>query len=406
MLDFVEPKSSTLLISLIKTIWPFYIKAKYGNLQIDIGNDIYQAFNSLKDQPVIVCPNHSAQEDSDVLFGLSKIISERFYFLSARELFGPSDSVKSKILQKVGCYSIERGIADFHAFTTTVKLLTENANKIVIFPEGEVSHQNDFIMDLENGAEHMALTAAEQLATNGSSKAIHILPLALQYQYRKNIRRSLYRIIRKVEFSLKQTINKERPFRERLKNVYEIFLENLEKSHSLQQRDTNFDTRLFNLRQQLIREVQGFLKTDLPNDLSQLTQIHILRNAFNKMRLAKNRNPNKKPRYSLSRKYYKQLILATNLIAIGEHSFSHELTQEEAAELLCILEKEIYHTCSLKQTKKVFIGAGNIIDVSEYLKIFQQDKKAGVQALKSELSQRLNQSLDTLKKNQSFLLIE
>ena len=87
MLDFIEPKPSNLLISITQVIFPIYIKARYGQLDIKVAQDVMQAFQTLKGKSTIICPNHSAAKDSDVLFGISAIVGEQFRFLTAREIY-------------------------------------------------------------------------------------------------------------------------------------------------------------------------------------------------------------------------------------------------------------------------------------------------------------------------------
>ena len=74
-------------------------------------------------------------------------------------------------------------------------------NKIVIFPEGEISHQNEFLSDFENGSELIALSALEELKRLKLSRSIFIVPLALQYKYAHDISPDLEAALEQVEIA-------------------------------------------------------------------------------------------------------------------------------------------------------------------------------------------------------------
>ena len=66
---------------------------------------------------------------------------------------------------------------DMRAFKATRHLLLSAPNKIVIFPEGEVSHQNDFLLEFENGPEHIGLSAMEEMKSMNANGSIYMLTL-------------------------------------------------------------------------------------------------------------------------------------------------------------------------------------------------------------------------------------
>ncbi len=397
MLDFVEPKASPLLISLIKFGWPGYVKVKYGKLQIQFSKEVQETFNQLKEKLVIICPNHAAQEDTDVIFGVSRLAGQRFSFLTARELFGRPHSLRQKFLQMLGCYSIERGVADVQAFKATRNLLL-SGQKVVIFPEGEVSHQNDFLTELEKGVEHIALVTLDELKKTRSHHSIYFLPLALHYRYSNDIRETINAVLSKIECRLGQTINKDESFVARLKNAYYMMLDALEEAHCMPKFEVSLNDRLFATREQLIQENELFLQVVLRKDLSQLCRIHILRNKLVEMRwrrdgYGKKLKGKNESITDTAKIYYQQLKLATNLVALGEHSFDHDLTQEEAVELIKVLELAVCKTISLESPDIVLIGTAKAIDVNEYYLIYKTDKNQGIEVLKNELAIRLKERL-------------
>jgi len=413
MLDFVEPASSDVILKASQTLWPVYAKAIRRNLFLQVSEEVLSIFRALKDRPVLICPNHSAHEDPAVMFILSTMVNEQFRFLTARESFGSRNTWYSKWLQKIGCYSVERGVPDVHAFRATRDLLIQGPNKIVIFPEGEVTHQNNYLNEFENGTEHIGLSAVEELKREHRCSAIFIVPLALKYKYVIDVRQELAEAIGSIEAALgyESALGYQKDsgqfLKERIRSAFFVMLAVLESAHNCSPPpEASFEERMTALRAHLICETECFLHVELPKDLPQLHKIHMLKNNF----AQKSWCHEDKPKFvhfrcshcpsDLERIYYRQLKRATNFLALGNHSFNHELTQEEAAELISILQQEILGKVSLKRPETIFIGAAPAIDLNDFSAFFEKDKKSSIQAVKLELAHRLNERLLTLEENE------
>jgi 1-acyl-sn-glycerol-3-phosphate acyltransferase len=408
MLEYIEPKRSDVLMTLVKWIWPLYVKIRYGELKIMLGQEVLDDFKKLTSKPLIICPNHSAPEDPDILFGISRLVGERFNFLAAREIFKRGYNFGARWLQKLGCYSVERGATDIQAFKATQELLLGHNNKVVIFPEGEASHQNDFLLPLENGAEHIALATLEELKRVHPDQSIYILPIVLKYRYSSDIRPVINVILDQVSELLGQSATPGELLTAKLKRLYDAFLNSLERTHSLPGLQGGLNERLFALREQLILEAEAFLHVELPNTWNQLHRMHILKNKFTELRwgVAQDKKTERKTKKAASTeryeatKVYHQLELAINLLAVGEYRFDHDLTQEEAAELATLLALEVCKMHKpLKSPDIVLVGTSKPIDVSDYEEGYRQDKRQAIELLKLELQHRLETRLIELERS-------
>lgn len=386
MLDFVKPRTSYPLITFVKILWPFYVLFKYGHLRMELSCEVDDTFKRLRRKTVVICPNHSHKLDPDVMFGLSRLVRQNFNFLAAREIFGSYRSRKYRWMQKLGCFSIERGAADIQSIKTIHEVLTGDENKLVIFPEGEVSHQNDYLMNLEDGVERMALTACKDLKREDPSKTLYILPVILKYRFSKNIWTDLLDTLLRVETHLEIKSAPEASVSTRIRNCLLKGLDRLETRHNVTKRANDLEERLSNLRERLIEISKEYLKIELSASLGQVSQLHILRNSFAFNQFADGSNLELTPQ---DREHYEELRLATHTVAIGEHSFKEDLTQENAAELINLLEEAIFGKISLRLPDIAEIGVAEEIDVADYLKEFETKKSKGVQALKIELSTRM-----------------
>jgi hypothetical protein len=372
------------------------MKARFKELDIECLPEVTQAFKEARNSALIICPNHAAQEDPYILVGLSRLIKEHFMFLTARDLFGPANSTMSKTLQKLGCFSVVRETADISAFKAALKLLKKK-KRLVIFPEGEVSHQNDFLLQLENGAEHIALAAQENSNQIDSNATVLILPLILKYRFKTDIVQELRSVLGEVELKLGYTHPIERSMKLRIMQAYHYMLDTMENEHGYKLSSglgLSLEARLKLLCEQLITESSKFLNIELEKNLTPLAQIHLLKNAFNEIRWHKTSlHSSETNDFETSRIYFRHLKLATDLAAISAHGFNHNLSQEAAAELVCILEHEVCGTNTIKRPEIVTITAGKTIDVSKFLEQYKNNRKQTIdlinQALRSELSKKL-----------------
>ncbi|MFX6281365.1 hypothetical protein ABTF86_20095, partial [Acinetobacter baumannii] len=76
--------------------------------------------------------------------------------------------------------------------------------KLVLFPEGEISRQNDTLMSLETGAAQLTFWGVEELTkmsakNNGQVEPLYLTPVALKYTYATDVRPALKRTLSSLE---------------------------------------------------------------------------------------------------------------------------------------------------------------------------------------------------------------
>lgn len=404
MLDFIEPALSKHLVSFTQALWPVYAKIRYRGLQLTVAEKAIEAFRKTNGQPAIICANHSRAEDAEVLFGLSAVVGEKFHFLTAREVFGNKGTFRAQWLQKLGCFSVERGLADASAFRMMRSLLLKGA-KLVVFPEGEITHQNENLLALENGPEHIALSIMNEFEQHDSGKTVFILPLAMKYAYSKDMNQAVTSSLIKIERKLERNAKPGESVRIRVAKAFDLLLGQLEKQYGVKSdKGCHLGERWQLLREGIIEKCMKLLDLRLPSSMTQLRRMHILeirlsRRAPQGWKGAFAWQPAKSDDMVKNRLCKNHLNLATNLISLGEHSFDHPLKQEEACELISVLELALFGTSSIRKPNKVTISAGSLIDVNDFVQAYRRNKHEGINMLKAKLSQEIVHSLLEIEKN-------
>lgn len=147
---------------------------------------------------VLVTPNHSFHYDSYVLIETAHRVGRPFHFLCAWQVFAMSKPWERWVLQKHGCYSINREASDLQAFKQSVEILRTGAHPLVIFPEGDIYHLKDRVTPFRDGAAAIALAAAKKaerkvVAVPCAVKAIYLDdPTAEFDQLRYRLERALF----------------------------------------------------------------------------------------------------------------------------------------------------------------------------------------------------------------------
>lgn len=160
---------------------------------------------------IMVTPNHSFHYDSYALIEASHRVGRPFHFLSAWQVFAMSKWHEQLVLQWHGCFSINREGNDLTAFKTAVDILRENPHPLVIFPEGDIYHNNDRVTPFRDGAAAIAMSAARK-----ASRPIVAVPVALKCFYVADPTPELEQLMTRLEEAIHWRPRPDLPLAERI----------------------------------------------------------------------------------------------------------------------------------------------------------------------------------------------
>lgn len=399
MLDFRPPLDSPALISLVNFSLPMYMKFGLHDTKVQPAPGAIERFKSYQGKRALICPNHSNRHDPQIMFEFSRLTSETFNYVAAREVFDWNNGFNGWWLQHLGCYSVVRGAADRESFKTTKRILSEGKKKLVLFPEGEISRQNDTLMPLESGAAQLTFWAVEELAKQATAIAgatvdpVYVIPMALKYTYPKNIQANLKHTLTVLEENLKITSSAESEY-QRLRKISEKLLETLEKEYSMKPAaGASLNDRVTSLRQSILTSVAHQLQVELPTNVRQLEMVRVLRNHVDDFIYAPETDFSEyekkvhEERASTLRGFYADLDRVVNFIAIYDGYLKDNLTQERFGDILDRLEREILRSRepSFRGARVVLLDVGEPINLSERYADYKTAKKATVAKVTDEI---------------------
>ena len=96
-----------------------------------------------------------------------------------------------------GCFSVDREGTDLAAYRQTIDVLSHTSFPLVIFPEGEVYHLNDYVTPFHEGPLLIASSAVKR-----SGRPVACVPCALKYHYIDDPTPELLAVVRRIERNL------------------------------------------------------------------------------------------------------------------------------------------------------------------------------------------------------------
>ncbi|HEY9678546.1 MAG TPA: 1-acyl-sn-glycerol-3-phosphate acyltransferase [Drouetiella sp.] len=419
MLDFRPPLDSPPLIALVNFMLPMYLKHGLHNTKVQPAPGAIERFKSYQGKRALICPNHSNRHDPQIMFEFSRQSGEAFNYVAAREVFDWYDGWNGWWLQHLGCYSVVRGAADRESFKTTKRVLSEGKKKLVLFPEGEISRQNDTLMPLESGAAQLTFWAVEELAKQATAAAgsiiepVYVIPMALKYTYPNDISGQLKETLAKLEENV-GVKSGDQSIYQRLRQISEKLLETIEKEYSMKPAaDTSLNDRIATLRQSILTSVGHQLQVELPGNVRQLELVRILRNHIDDFVYTPEQDFSEyekkvhEERASTLRGHYADLDRVVNFIAIYDGYLKEQMTQERFADILDRLEREIMRTRepSFHGARVVLLDVGEPINLSERYADYKSAKKATIAKITDEIFGQVQTMLTKLDQYRKPILV-
>ena len=155
----------------------------------------------LRDLPpgCLIALNHAHYSDAQVIFELARRAGRRLVYMTTREAFDRWGGLAGWFLQRLGAFSVNRGGTNEEARQFARAILVNGTHDLTMFPEGEIYLLNDLVMPLKPGIARLTLEAASELARQGRSRPVFIVPVAIKYQFAEDVTPALEAITSRLE---------------------------------------------------------------------------------------------------------------------------------------------------------------------------------------------------------------
>ncbi len=203
-------------------------------------------------QGVLITPNHPGHADAYIMFEAADAAGIPFYFMSAWQVFALQGLLGRWLLTRHGCFSVDREGADKEAFRTAVEIVREKREPLVVFPEGEVYHQNDRVTPFREGAAAIALSAAKK-----ATREIVAIPCAIRYHYVDDPMPQMLDLMNRLEEKVLWRPRPDLPLPQRIYRFAEAVLALKEIEHIGQTQEGTLPLRTTMLADHILRGIEG-----------------------------------------------------------------------------------------------------------------------------------------------------
>jgi len=401
--DFKPPKPNRAVIALLEFLFPLYLKY-VDRLAFDIVESSDQLLKSLKDKPVVIVINHTDRQDPLLVIALAKHMHEVMYSITAREVFDWNNGIRGWLFQRFGCFSVQRGGADVKSIHTIQDLLSRGSEKLVVFPEGYITADENYVHELNRSLAHIVLETQDAMAKHESGRSISILPIGVTYTLESDVESSVGPTLGRIEQKLEMTdIDKDVTTRVRnctasvvakLSQLYNIILPEGEPQHE----QVNVLTR------QICQRIAAYRGDHYKDDEPTEQLLHRLRNEIAKDQESKEpvdhyHKDLMEQASRLSDQFLHTLDRVERLL-IFQRVLSQPTTPIQICRLVDFLEDETCNRMTAKGQQRAALFVGQPIEVLPHLKVYKESKSAARDQLSEQIRHALQHAVDKSRDSQ------
>ncbi|MBP0017064.1 MAG: 1-acyl-sn-glycerol-3-phosphate acyltransferase [Cyanobacteria bacterium SBLK] len=391
--EFYPAKLTPLFVRLIQSL-SYGVAYTAYRLNLKVADRDLDKLKAIEGDRFVLMPNHPSFSDAIALCLLSARSGQLFHYLVAHDNFR---GWQGEFLQRMGCYSIKRGAGDRPSIAYTLALLRQDATKLVIFPEGGCSYQNDTVMPFRPGAVQMPLQVLQKLAQQTAVVPnFFLVPISLKYRYRTSMTNTISNSLRQLETTL-DIVPKNKSFYPRLRAIGEKVLNNIEREYSI------FTPNLYESDlNRRIKKVRTHLITDCEQKLGIDSNSHLpLRERVYKIQFLLD---SQSELSSGSATLYKATIRLLNFDALYDGYVAADPTSERFLDTLTRLEREVLaiDRPQPKGDRDAFVKIGDPVNLKNYLPACKQDRTQTIDNLTQKIQDAVQQNLNTMPSHGTF----
>ncbi len=400
---FYPPKQRPLMVRLVQSItYPLaqlLYKVRLSVSESDVGK-----VRAIDDARIVFVCNHPTMEDGISLFALSARLGQLFYYVVAYESF---KGLLGWFIQQLGCYSIRRGLGDRASISQTISLLKKPQCRLVIFPEGGCSYQNDTIMPFRSGAIQLPMSVLAQLAKKAKSPEqvpdLYLVPLTLKYRYRQPMRRVIETTLDRLETQLQiPPVSTSVDIYQRLRQVAHRVILRIETEANLpHESPLDWNQRIDQLRHIFIKKCEDALDIEPNLNLpvrERVYKVQALLEAEQEAEATASAGSPTSRTEAEQADIYWDTVRLLNFDAIYDGYVAESPTPERFLDTLMRLEREVFHLehAQPKAPRKAYFYIGDPINLKGYLADYQRDRSGTTDRLAEQLHQTMQSNLDQM----------
>ncbi|MEL6495756.1 MAG: 1-acyl-sn-glycerol-3-phosphate acyltransferase [Cyanobacteria bacterium J06623_7] len=385
---FIPPQHNIPLIRLLQSI--FYLVGYFAfKFRLIISETDIAKTRAIADRRVVYLPNHSNLDDAVVIFQLSARLGQLFNYVVAIEAFR---GATGWLMQQVGAYSIRRGVGDRPSVVQTLKILQQPQCKLVIFPEGGCSYQNDTVIPFRPGAFELSFKAMGRIAKQeGTIPDLYLVPVSLKYCYPQATAEDVSRALAELETAVNIVPAADGNNYSRLRAIAKRVLTDLETEYGVvADRLQDWNQRLEILRAKMLNYCEAKL------DLNSRVQLADRERVYQVQSILRNLEETEKNSTINYEHIYLTTVRLLNFDAIYDGYVAENPTPERYFATIDRLEREVFQIDQAKPKgkRKIMTTIGTPVNLKDYWQAYQTDSATTIEGLRQTVQQEVQRNLN------------
>ncbi len=388
--QFYPPKLNPLFTRLCQSISYLVARVAY-RMELVVEDAELEKVKALGDERIVYLPNHPTLDDGIALFLFSTRLGQLLHYVVAYESF---QGFLAKFLPLVGAYSMRRGIGDRPSIAETLKILRQPACRLVIFPEGGCSYQNDTVMSFRTGAIQMSLQAMSKFKKLSKTvPPIYLVPISLKYRYLNSMNAEINQTLRLLEQALNITKTDADSY-QRLRIVGEQVLKNMETEYGIEAQTTaneDWNERIKQLKEHLLLQCEEKLNLSANPLLPMRERVYKIQSVL-ESHLGKGNEFQQEIGGFIDQTTFRLL----NFDAMYDGYVAASPTPERFLDTLTRLEREVFrlNRPAPKGDRQAVIRIGEPVNLQEYFHSYQNNRVETVEELTKKLQKIVQDNLN------------
>lgn len=389
------------VIGLSELLFPAYLKFVL-RLSIDFVDSSELTLKLLADNPVVIAVNHSDKQDPFIVVALAKYMHDIVYCPTAREVFDWNHGIIGWLIQRFGCFSVNRGVVDTRSIRTIQNILTHGRNRMVVFPEAEVTGDDRSVHEVSHALVHVLLRAQNELAKD-RSEPICILPVGVSYSLETALQSSVVPTLNLIERKLSIRQSDQLPDLDtRLRGAIDEVLHAISEQYRFKlPEEQPHHEQVSLLARHICTRISAYISDEAASVAKEETTeslLHRLRNEvmnydYSKRVQSPYRRGLRKRNSNSAREWVGDLDRVERLL-IFQRVLNQTASPIQTCRVVDFLENEVCGRMTAKGRQRARVVLGEPIDVSPYLELYKSSKSDAIEQLSTTVRDAIQSTLD------------
>lgn len=396
MHEFRGPRPNKIVIALCQMVFPFWLRFK-ERLSISVRGSAQHLTAFSKARRAVILMNHPDRQDPFAIFKLAHQVGEQFHCIVARECFDWDNGWRGWLFQRLGCYSVARGKADFHSIAMTKKILLDGQKKLVVFPEAEITADYEKLHHMQKAIFHIVLDVQHDIDEGkhpNKGDPVYIIPTAIKFELKEDLKTAVSPALAVIEQHL-QIAKTSAEVHDRIDAVISAYLDRVFDSYGLPRAIGPSDKLAEHAATAILQKIKRITKIEVEEN-STIEELYDVRTAATKD-IEANSIADKPDAFycaGLPRPCLRSDFERVERLLILERMLQHRDREIQNCRILDFIESELTGKISPKGRQTCVITPGAPIDMKQFVERYNESKVKAVVSLREYCRNKLQDLLN------------